>query len=146
MKPSFICLHKDPERSSFQSWCFTRKNVFASIWKSYLTSLGPAANAWCLLWFSDLNSNTHCMNNIPDSYLIEGGRECSQIMPESWWSWCTSQHLRADWKVWKMSFGVELEDLRNWWWKVFAPWLASCKCLWVFPSWSLEKSDLTECH
>lgn len=35
MKPSFICPQKDPEKRSFQSWCFTRKNGFASIWKSY---------------------------------------------------------------------------------------------------------------
>lgn len=51
-------------------------------------------------------------------------------MPESWWSRCTHQHLRADWKVWKMSCGVELGELRNRWWKVFATCLASCKWLW----------------
>lgn len=34
--------------------------------------------SWCLLWFSDLSSNTHCVNDIPDSYLIKGGRECSR--------------------------------------------------------------------
>lgn len=67
-------------------------------------------------------------------------------MPESWWSWCTSQHLRADWKVWKMSCGVELGGLRNRWWNVFAPCLASCKWLWGFPLCSLEKADRTECH
>lgn len=100
----------------------------------------------CLLWFPELSSNTHCVNDIPDTLIsLKVGGECSEIMPESWWSWCTSQHLRADWKVWKMLCGVELGGLRNTWWKVFAPCLASCKWLWGLALCSLEKADLTEC-
>lgn len=135
--PSFVS-RKTQKGALFRAGVSPGKMILLPYGSHIVTSLGPAANARCLLRFPDLNSNTHCVNNIPDSYLIEGGRECSQIMPESWWSWCTSQHLRADWKVWKMSFGVELGGLRNRWWKVFAPWLASCECLWVFPLCSLE--------
>lgn len=143
---SLLCSQNNPERNSSKCWSFSMKKVFHPIDRSshaFLDTCRKHPNvcfdfhSWIvtpIVWHSQL------------SYLIEGGRECREIMPESWWSQCTSQHLRADWKVWKMDCGVEQGGLRNRWWKLSDSCLASFEWPYGFPLCSLSRANLTECR